>query len=59
MVYNKDSLVFWVLSMAEDSEYYKSQRFRNWISFRLQVRGGRHLVCWGPQKELTSIAAMQ
>jgi hypothetical protein len=27
----------------------KTQRFGSWISFRRQVRGGRHLlgVCWG------------
>jgi hypothetical protein len=24
------------------------ERFGNWICFRLQGRGGRHLVCWVP-----------
>jgi hypothetical protein len=35
----------------------KTKRFGNWICFRLQVRWGRHLLCWVLQKELTSITA--
>jgi hypothetical protein len=25
---------------------WKTQRFREWIYFRLQVKGGRDLLCW-------------
>jgi hypothetical protein len=34
---------------------YKTQRSGNWISFALQVSGGRHLICWVPYKELRSV----
>jgi hypothetical protein len=27
---------------------YKSQRFGNWVCFRHQVKGRRHLLCWVP-----------
>jgi hypothetical protein len=37
----------------------KTQRFGNWNCFRLQVREGKHLLCWVPQKELTSITGRQ
>jgi hypothetical protein len=33
----------------------RKQRFGNWICFRPQVKGERHLRCWVPHKELTSI----
>jgi hypothetical protein len=33
----------------------KTQCFGNWISCCLQVRGGRHLLCWIPYKVLTLI----
>jgi hypothetical protein len=34
---------------------YRTRRFGNWICFRPQVRGRRHLFCWVPHKEQTSI----
>jgi hypothetical protein len=34
---------------------WKAQPFGDWIHFRLQVRGRRHLLCCVPKKELTSI----
>jgi hypothetical protein len=33
---------------------YKTRRFGNWITFRLQVREIKHVLCWIPQKERTS-----
>jgi hypothetical protein len=37
----------------------KIQHFEDWIRFRLQVRGGRHLHCWVPCQELTSLDQVQ
>jgi hypothetical protein len=33
-------LGFWTLFIGQDYKYYKTQRFGNWICFRLQVREG-------------------
>jgi hypothetical protein len=35
---------------AEGSAPIRKQRFRKLICFRLQMRGGRHVLCWGPLK---------
>jgi hypothetical protein len=35
-------------SVVRNSKYKKPQRFGNWICFRPQVRGGRHLLYWVP-----------
>jgi hypothetical protein len=51
-----ESLGLLALSIAQNSKYNKTQRFGNSICFRLQVRGGgRNLLCWVHQRELTSI----
>jgi hypothetical protein len=42
-------LGFWTLSIARSCKYWKTQ------CFRLQVRGRRHLLCWVPYKNLTSV----
>jgi hypothetical protein len=34
---------------------WEIQRFGNCITFRLQMKGGRHLLSWVPQKELISL----
>jgi hypothetical protein len=44
MVYN--ALNYWPCALGP------SERFGNWVCFRLQVSGGRRLLCW---KEVTSI----
>jgi hypothetical protein len=36
---------------------YKTQHFGQWTCSYIQTRGGRHLLCSVPQKELTSITA--
>jgi hypothetical protein len=41
-----ESLAFWTLSIIRNLNTRKRQRFENWICFRLQVRGRRHLLCW-------------
>jgi hypothetical protein len=45
---DKKLLGFWALPIVRNSTYWKAQRFGNWICFRPQVRGGRHLLCWIP-----------
>jgi hypothetical protein len=49
-----ESPSFWALSIVRNSKYQKTQCFGNWICFHPQVRGGRHLLCWVPRKELNS-----
>jgi hypothetical protein len=62
---------FSILSIALNSRYCKTQRFRNWMfpssgegrqiptllgpSERANFNHKKHLLCWVPQKELTSI----
>jgi hypothetical protein len=36
----------------------ETEHFKNWICFHLQIRGGTHLLCWVPQKEVTSITGL-
>jgi hypothetical protein len=56
MVYRTQNL--WVYGLCQLSAFLnnlKTKRFGNCICFRLQGSGWRHLLCWVPQKELTSI----
>jgi hypothetical protein len=60
MVYEYNTKNHWVsglcpLSGILSTSNYRTQRFGNWIYFRLQVRGERHLLCWVPKEELTSV----
>jgi hypothetical protein len=47
MAYNTQT--HWVCGLCPLSgivNNYKMQHFGNWIYFHLQVKGGRHLLCW-------------
>jgi hypothetical protein len=49
LIFKSELLGFWTLSIVRYSRNYKTQRFGNWLCFRLQVRGrGRHLLSWVP-----------
>jgi hypothetical protein len=37
-------LGFWTLSTVQNSKYYKTQRFRNWIYFHPNAMGGRRTL---------------
>jgi hypothetical protein len=42
----------WIYGLSPWSEIvttWKAQRFRNWVDFHLQVKGGRHLLRWAPK----------
>jgi hypothetical protein len=54
-VWHSELLGFCTLSIVQNSKFQKTQCFRNWICFLLQVRGRRRLLYWVPYKELTSI----
>jgi hypothetical protein len=45
----------WASSAVRNSKHLTTQSFGNWICFRLQVMGRRHLLCRVPQKELTNL----
>jgi hypothetical protein len=49
----------WVYGLHPSSgilNNHKTQCSGKWVFFHLQVRGGRHLLCWVPQKDISSIS---
>jgi hypothetical protein len=53
---DSEVLGFWTLSIFRISKYKKAQQhFGNWICFHPHVSGGRHLLCWVPSEDVTSI----
>jgi hypothetical protein len=58
-VYYSKLLDCFNFSIVRYSRNYKTLRFGNWNCFHRQMWGRRHLLCWVPQKELTSITGPQ
>jgi hypothetical protein len=48
VIMHSELLGFWTLSIVQYSRNYKTERFRNWICFHPQVKGGRNLLSWNP-----------
>jgi hypothetical protein len=48
LIYISKSLSVRILATVRNSKYYEARRFGNLICFRLQMRGGRGLLCWVP-----------
>jgi hypothetical protein len=56
MVHNaQNSRVYGLGLLSGILNNLKTRRFGNWFYFRLQVRGGKHILCWVPLKELNSV----
>lgn len=50
-----ETLGLWALSIVRNSGKYEKRGFGNWVCFCLQMRRGRHSVCYVPQKDLTNL----
>jgi hypothetical protein len=45
---NDGVMGLWILPLVQNSKYWKTPDFGNWICFRLEVKGKRHRLCSVP-----------